>query len=367
MIDKELKLPFYAKASICLIGIYVLFEVLYIAKGIILPLVFATIIAIVLHPVVTFFVRKGINKSVSIVISLIFTFIIIAAFCGLIFSQAVRFSESWPQLVEKFTIIVNDAITNASDSFNIEPQNIHDWITKTQSNFINTSGSVIGKTLATVGNGMVLMIIIPIYIFLILYYQPLLQEFIHRLFGKKNKSEVSEIITQIKTVIQHYLKGLILEFIFVAILYSISLLMLGIDYAILLGIIGALLNVIPYLGAMMAAAFAMMVALVTKSTAWYSVYILACYYVIHLIDYNIIIPKVVASKVKINALISIIGIIAANAMLGIPGMIIYIPALGIVKLIFDHIDPLKPWGFLLGDDIPTIGMINISLKKKKSA
>jgi predicted PurR-regulated permease PerM len=331
---------------------------LYIAKGIILPIVFATIIAIVLQPIVTFFVRKRINRSVSIVISLIITFIIIAAFCALLYSQAIRFSESWPLLFEKFTVVINQLITKASTYFNIDPQNIHEWIARTESDFISTSGSIIGKTLTTVGSGMVILIITPIYIFLILYYQSLLLEFIHRLFGNKNKSQVSEIITQIKTVIQHYLKGLILEFIFIAILYSFSLLMLGIDYAILLGIIGALLNVIPYLGAMTAAMLSMMVALVTKSTAWYSVYILACYYVIHLVDYNIIIPKIVASKVKINALISIIGIIAANAMLGIAGMIIYIPALGIIKLIFDHIEPLKPWGFLLGDAMP------LSIKNK---
>ncbi len=76
---------------------------------------------------------------------------------------------------------------------------------------------------------------------------------------------------------------------------------------------------------------------------------------------------IVASRVKINALVSIITVLAFGALWGIPGMFLSIPLTAIVKLIFDHIESLKPWGFLLGDDIPTIGMIRFSIKKKKHA
>jgi predicted PurR-regulated permease PerM len=145
-----------------------------------------------------------------------------------------------------------------------------------------------------------------------------------------------------------------LEFIIVAALYSTALLILGIEYAILLGLIGALLNVIPYLGGFMAAGLSMIVAIATKSTGWYALYVLISYWIIHLIDYNYIIPKIVASKVKVNALISVVVIVASGALLGIPGMIICIPVTGILKLIFDHIKSMEPWGFLLGDTMPSV-------------
>ena len=128
--------------------------------------------------------------------------------------------------------------------------------------------------------------------------------------------------------------------------------MLGIDYAILIGIVGALLNVIPYIGGLVAVALPMMVALATKPSPWYVVYILAAYYFIQLIDNNFIVPKIVASKVKINALFAIIVVIAGNALWGIPGMFLSIPLLAIVKLICDHIEPLKALGILLGDTVP---------------
>jgi predicted PurR-regulated permease PerM len=206
----------------------------------------------------------------------------------------------------------------------------------------------------SVGSALVVLFLIPVYIFLILFYEPLLLDFIRKLFGEDNKSQVSEIVTKTKSVIQRYLIGLLIEALIVAIMEIAALLVLGIDYAILLGIIGALLNVIPYLGGLVAVALPMMIALATKDSAWYAVYVLVTYYIIQLIDNNYIVPKIVASKVKINALFSIIVVIAGNALWGIPGMFLSIPLLAIVKLIFDHVEPLKPWGFLLGDTMPQI-------------
>ena len=354
MTDKELQLPFYAKASIFLIGLVAFLAILYIAQGIIVPLVFAIIIAILLHPVVNFLIRKRINRVVAILIALFLTFLFIAGFCVLLFSQASRFSETWPLLVDKFTDILNQAITSISGYFDIKPQKIHEWIANTKGELIDTSSAAIGQTLLNLGTGVMIMFLLPLYIFLLLFYQPLILEFIHRLFVNSNQIQVREIVTQTKTVVQRYLTGLIIEAVMVATLNTTALLILGIDYAILLGIIGALLNVIPYIGGLTAVALPMLVALATKSTGWYPVYVLIAYYIIQLIDNNYIIPYIVASKVKINALFSIIVVFVGNALWGIPGMFLSIPLLAIVKLFFDHIESLKAWGYLLGDTMPSL-------------
>jgi predicted PurR-regulated permease PerM len=360
--DNELKFPFYAKASLLLIGLYVLINMLYIGQSIIVPLVFAIIIAIVLHPVVNFFVDLRMNRIVAIIITISLTFIIIAGLAGLLFSQASQFSDSWPLLVERFTGVLNDTTVWVSGYFDINQWKIHKWITNTQGELLNISNAAIGHTLFAVGNGILILCLIPVYVFIILYYHSLLIEFIHRLFGKSKQSEVSEIVSQTKTVIQRYLVGLVIEAVLVAVMNAAALLFLGIEYAILLGIIGALLNVIPYIGGLIAVALPMMIALATKSTAWYAAYVLVIYYIIQLIDNNYIVPIIVSSKVKINALFSIIVVIAGNALWGISGMFLSIPLLAIVKLIFDHIEPLKPWGFLLGDTLPTVKKMNPILK-----
>jgi predicted PurR-regulated permease PerM len=361
--NEDLKLPIYVKVTILLIGLFAFFTLLYIAKSIIIPIVFATIIAMVLHPLVNFFVRIKLNRVWAITITLLLTFLVMLAFGTLVISQASRFSESWPILVEKFTGLLNQNISDAADYFNKDPQKIHDWITKTQNQLMNSSTAAIGQTLVIVGNGLVILFLLPVYIFLILFYQPLLLEFIHRLFGIDNKSRVSEIVVKIKSVIQQYLVGLFIEAVLVAILDAAALFILGIEYALILGILGALLNMIPYLGGLVAVAMPMMVALVTKTSPMYAVYVLVAYYIIQLIDNNYFVPYIVASKVKINALFSIIVVLVGNALWGIPGMFLSIPILAIIKLICDHIEPLKPWGFLLGDTMPPLLEIKKIFKK----
>ncbi len=363
-IDKELNLPFYIKATILLVGFLALLAILFIAQGIIVPIIFATIIAIVLHPLVNLFRRKGMNRVLAITMALFLALLVIVAFSVFLFSEASRFGESWAMLLDKFVAIINQTIAWVSDYLNINPEYLHKWVTKTKAEFFNTSSAAIAQTLVTIGSRAVILLLVPAYIFMLLYYQPLLFEFIHRLFGTSKMKEVQEIMTQTKTLIQRYIIGLLVEAVIVAALYSIGLLMIGIDYALLFGFMAALLNIIPYIGGLIALSVILIITVATKDSATYPLLVVALSIFIHIIDNSFIIPKIVASKVKINALISITVIIAASALLGIPGMIICIPVVGIVKLIFDHIEPLKPWGFLLGDTMPPL--VHFKKLKKKS-
>ena len=124
--------------------------------------------------------------------------------------------------------------------------------------------------------------------------------------------------------------------------------MLGINYAVLFGILGALLNIIPYIGGLIALILFSVIALVTKEPI-YVVYVIGLYTIIQFVDNNYIVPKVVGSKVKLNALVSLLAVIAGAALWGIPGMFLSIPIVAILKLLFDRIDSLKPWGFLMGE------------------
>ena len=359
------KLPFIAKASLLLIGIYVFVLMLSIGQGIIVPLIFGTVIAIVLHPLVSFFVRKKMNRILAIIITLLLALALIAAFGLFLFSQLSRFGESWPVFVEKLTGLVNETIHWVPGYFDISADKVNAWMAETKADLLDSSSLVIGQTIISAGNAMVAIFLVPVYIFLILFYQPLLLEFIHQLFGADRRSKVSVIVNQTKTVVQRYLVGLFIETILVAILNSAGLLILGIDYAILIGVLGALLNLIPYIGGIIAVAMPMMIALVTKDSPWFALYVMAIYYFIQLVDNNYIVPKIVASKVKINALVSIVAVLAGGALCGVAGMFLSIPIIAIIKVICDHIDPLKPIGFLLGDTMPKIAIFKIRSKKDK--
>ncbi|MFA5046866.1 MAG: AI-2E family transporter [Paludibacter sp.] len=366
MVDKKMIMPFYAKAGVLLIGLSALLAILYIAQSIIVPIVFGLIIAILLNPIVRLFVRLKINRIIAICLTLLLTVIVIGAFIALIYTQAVNFSESWPIFVKKLTEIVNQSIHSIAQLLHIRPWIVQAWITKTQHELLTIDGTLIGETIMSVGSSLAALFLIPVYVFVILYYQPLLIEFIHRLFAETHQTQVTEIVSQTKSVVQHYLVGLLIEAVIVGVLNTIGLMILGIQYAILLGVIGALLNVIPYIGGIIAVALFMMVALVTKESAWFAVYVFGVHIFIQIVDNNYIVPKIVASKVKINALFSIIVVLIGNALWGISGMFLSLPLLAIFKVIFDHIESTKPWGYLLGDTMPKIALKIPAFKKKKA-
>ncbi len=362
--QKFIQFPFYAKASLIVLGMFGLLSMLYLGQHIIVPVIYSVIIAIVLSPVVDLFCKKGMNRVIAIALTILLVIFITFTVIACISMQARMFGDSFPKLIDKFNSMLDGGIAWVSARFNVSVPEINTWIADTKAELLSGSRSAIGQTLINTGSVLVVLVLIPVYIFMILYYQPLLIEFIHKLFTAGNQNEVAEVLTATKRIIRSYLVGLLLEFVIVAALNSASLLILGIQYAILLGIIGAILNVIPLIGGFVGVALPMIIALATKSTTS-CLLVLASYVLIQFIDNHYIIPKVVASKVKINALISVIVVLAGGALWGIPGMFLSIPLTAVVKVVFDHIKPLKPWGFLLGDTMPALLLIKFPFKSKK--
>ncbi|MBI3235680.1 MAG: AI-2E family transporter [Bacteroidetes bacterium] len=340
--------PLYAKVSIILLGIFVFVAILILAQGIIVPLLFAIIFAIALSPVVNFLVKKRFSRVLAISITLSVAIVIVLMIIVLLSSQMLSFVDSFPKLILKFQKMSDDLVQWISTYLNIGTVEIDHWIGTKTAEALKNSSTFIGQTIVGTGNILVGLVLIPVYIFLVLYYQPLLLNFIHKLFASTNSDKVAEVIASSKSIIQSYLVGLLLEALIVAVLNSASLLIIGIDYAILLGVLGALLNVVPYIGGLIAAALCLIVTLATKSPS-YALLVLAVFMFIQLVDNNFIMPKIVASRVKINALVSIIIVIIGGAIWGVAGMFIAIPMTAIVKVVFDHVTPLKPWGYLLGD------------------
>jgi len=326
---------------------------LSIGQTILLPLIYASILAVLISPVVNYLERKKINRGLAIAAVLTLALLVIGVVLFLIVSQSNLLIEAMPELSKKLKVVLHQFAEWASGYFNVSVKDIEAWFEKEKVKFLKNSNLGIGTTLTTAGSVLATLFLTPVYIFMILFYQPHIVVFFYKVFGPANESKVSEILGETKTVIRSYLVGLFLEFIIIAILNSLGLLFLRIEYAILLGIAGALLNVIPYVGGLVAVGVFATIALLTKSPE-YVVYVMILYMVIQFVDNNYIVPKIVGSKVKLNALFSILAVVSGGALWGIPGMFLSIPLMAIIKLIADRIDPLQPWGYLLGDTMPPL-------------
>lgn len=348
--NTSFKFPFFAKASLFIIGLYFFISMLSLGQDIIVPMIYAIITAILISPIVNFLVKKKVSRALAITPVLLLVFLIIGGLIALLSSQASHLNHAWPKLEAKFQDLMEQTVSWASGHFNVSTEKINSWIARAEAAFINDRSAAMGKTLTGMAGILSATVLTPVYIFMILFYQPHLLDFAHKIFGADNNGKVGEILTEIKKVVQGYIIGLFGEFVIIAILNSIGLLALRIDYAILLGVIGAVLNVIPIIGGIVCVALFIVIALLTKSPV-YVLYVIGVYTLIQFIDDHYIFPKIVGSKVKLNVLISLIAVILGDALWGIPGMFLAIPLTAIVKLILDRIESLKTWGFLLGTTV----------------
>ncbi len=310
------------------------------------------------------FKRSGISQVFSIIIALLIALLVFGGILYFLSSQIVGFGDNLPLIKSKFASILHELQRWLQVKFGLAINKQVQLVNEA----MNNSKAVLGQTVGTALGTLAVVFLLPVYVFLLLYYKTLILNFLYEVFSEENTKQVGDILNETKTAIQSYMVGLLLEALIVAILNSVALLILGVDYAILIGVIGAILNMIPYLGGIVAIALPVLMATITKDGFSTQLGIIIAYAIIQFIDNNILVPRIVSSKVQINALISILVVFLGNALWGVPGMFLSIPAVAILKIIFDRIDGLKPWGKLLGDEVPTRhkGQIWLRRRKKKS-
>ncbi|MFD0792383.1 AI-2E family transporter [Mucilaginibacter litoreus] len=353
--------PFYIQATAILFGLILLVYVLNILADILVPLAFAAFLAILLNPLCNRLQRKGVPKFLSIIIAMLIMIIAVTLVFYFLSTQIVQFGDAMPMLQKKFESITAELKNWIQTTFGVAVTKQEQMI----KDALNNSQAVVGRTLNGVLGVLSVVFLLPVYIFLMLFYKTLILNFLYEVFAEENSKKVSEVLSETKTAIQSYIVGLLIEMIIVAAMNSTALVLLGVKYGILIGCIGAILNLIPYLGGIIAIALPVLMATVTKDGYSTQLGVIAAYIVIQFIDNNILVPRIVSSKVQINALMSIIVVLLGNQLWGISGMFLSIPFVAVIKIVFDRIEPLKPWGKLLGDNIPTQQMVDIWRNRRK--
>ena len=160
---------------------------------------------------------------------------------------------------------------------------------------------------------------------------------------------VVDVVQQVQYVVKKYLIGLLIQMSLVSLLVFIVLSLIGVKYSLLLALITRVFNVLPYVGIFSSILIISILTFATSSLTHVVLVILALI-IVHMIDSNFIVPKIVGSKVKVNSLFAMLSIIIGEMIWGISGMFLAIPILAIVKIVMDRIRELKPWGFLLGEE-----------------
>ncbi|MDR6809533.1 putative PurR-regulated permease PerM [Dyadobacter sp. BE34] len=342
--------PFYQKLSLTLLAIGIIMLAIYLGQDIVVPLALAGLLAVLLRPLEGLFIRIGIPKLLSITLALLIAVLIVSAVTVLISMQLADFSDEWPKLKRNIDLFYRDARRWIRREYSVSYRQQAEYLKNAQSKTLETFQGP--ETLGVVTGPLGTLILIPIYTFLLLYYRAMLIHFTVVLFAEEQKQRVLEILGQIKSIIQSYMVGLLLETTAVAVLNSAGLLILNVQYAILLGVMAAILNLVPYIGGLVATALAVMVTFISHPEIDVLLGVVGVFIAVQVIDNNFLVPFIVGSKVRINALVSIVGVLVGGALAGLSGMFLSIPVIAMMKVIFDRVPGLEPWGILLGDQTP---------------
>lgn len=358
-------LPFYLKLACLLIILIAGGFLAIIGKTVLAPLLFALLFALLLLPLSNFFENKlkfprALAGIVSVIIFLIGVSIVIYSLS----SQMANLTKEWPLLKAQIGSLFQNLQTWFETTFNVNIHKQTEYIDKTTSKVLSSSGSIIEQTVVSISTLLLLLIFTLIYTFFILFYRRHLMSFIVAAFTEQHLSVIYEISEEIKSIVRKYITGLFFEMAILVALSSLVFWLIGIKYVFLLALLVGVLNLIPYLGIYTALFIGICITFAT-SDPHHALYLAIAVIGIHLVDSNFLMPKIVGSQIRINPLIIILGVVVGEMIWGIPGMFLSVPYLAMAKIIFDRVEGMKAWGILLGEEEEPSRKIKIKFGKSK--
>lgn len=351
---RTVKLPFYAKLTFVLASLILIVYVAIIGQSIIVPLVIGFLLSMLLLPLSNFQERKlRIPRIVSSLISPLVFLIFIAALGYFLGSQIAKFKDDWPEFEQQIVKLFHDAQGFVADKFGVDEQEQIDYINKNAEKTLQRGSSFVGTALLSVTSTLASLTFVFLYTFFFLLYRSHLVKFLIWCFGPPNHEKVTQVVGSVQSIVKQYLFGLMIQIAAITIMLYIAFMIIGIKYAFLFALLCGILNLIPYIGIFSASVIASIVTFATGEPIQV-LYLLIAIIVVNTIDGNVIMPKIVGSKVQVNSFMALFGIIVAESIWGISGMFLAIPVLAIIKIVFDRVEELRPYGFLLGEeDAPT--------------
>lgn len=340
----------YLKRIFTILLLVVIAAIICLANDILFPVILAFIFAVLIRPIDSFLQVKWhfpkiLSVALTVTIALLF-------FSGVLFLVAIElkdFFDDLPKVEKNMTKVMHDIGNWINQTFGVSNFQQEKLVKENlkPGNFLSMEsfGSLTGV--------LMYFVLIPLYLFLFLFYRSLLLGFLMKLVSQSSTEKMQIVVNDIKVIIRKYILGLLLEIAVVASLTTLGLWLIGVKYALFLGILTALLNLIPYVGILVANILSCLISLSNNPSLEQSVLgVLIVIGVVQFLDNNILMPRIVGSNVRINALASILSVIIGGALAGVPGMFLAIPMTAILKVVFDAVPNLQPYGYLLGDELP---------------
>ena len=319
---------------------------LYYAKPFLVTVCFAGLLAMLFLPISLWFESKKIPKGLSILLCIVIFLVIVTAIIWLISWQITDLASETNDIESKVKKSITEAEEYIRANFGISKKQQEELITEQTKNssdaFSNLGSSLMGF--------IVDFILMLVYIFLFMFYRGRIKTFVLKLVSSQHKKNAETIIHDIEKVSQQYITGLGLMIACLWVMYSIGFSIVGVKYAVLFAIICGLLEIVPFIGNLTGNLLAIAMVIIQGGGLGMVIGVVVTYLIVQFLQTYILEPLVVGAEVNINPLFTIIILVVGELIWGIPGMVLAIPLLGIIKIICDHVESLKPYGYLIGSD-----------------
>lgn len=339
-----IKVPGLQKSAFTLLIIFLIIAGVILAKPFLVPVCFAGLFAMLFLPLCKRFENAGIARGISSFFCVLIFVLLIAAIIALLTWQVKNMADDLGNIEQKVTGLIDNVQNFITDKFGMSRQDQNEMMEKQSE---NTSG-FITKIGETIMGTVVDFILVIVYIFLFLYFRVHIKKFIRKLVPVKDGENADDAIDKIEKVSQQYLTGLGTMIVGLWIMYSIGFSIVGLKNPIFFAILCGIFEIVPFVGNFVGNMLAAVMALTQGGGFPMVIGILICYSTIQFIQTYVLEPLVVGTEVNINPLFTIMGLVLGELLWGIPGMVLAIPLMGIIKIICDHVPALQPYGFLIG-------------------
>jgi predicted PurR-regulated permease PerM len=350
--------------TLVLVGL--IFSGFYLGADIIIPALLGLLFAILLRPIVAYIEKHWrLPHTFAAFFSVSVFIVFIALIVFFISREVVSFTEDLPMIKKNVNQHAHSVQQWIKNKFNISYSEQNEYLNNAAQETITGNKTFVTSTIGSFTQIVLNISLVPIYTFLILLYKTLFITFLKKKIEEKNHPILMNILYEIKTVVRSYIIGLSIEMAFVAVMTSVGFWIAGVNYFIFLGLMTAILNLIPYIGVLIAGTISLIIALVSSNDLSIIIGVLCVNITVQFIDNNLLVPRIVGSKVSLNALVSIMGVIIGGSLAGIAGMFLAIPYMAMIKIIMDNIPELEPWGYLLGNKYPQPPSISLLKRLKR--
>lgn len=333
-----------------LLSILLLSAILHFGKLFLVPIAVAAFFAMLLFPLVQKLQHYNIKKAVAAFISILVILVTLAILSTVVYYQVRLLESDIPRLEEKISEKTNrfqwllyetTDLTQYEQDVLIEKQkpSIAKAVFKSVRDFVLQSLYIL-----------LLVFIVLTYTFFLIIYHQRIQNFLTRLHLFDSQKEAKVVFAKISNVIHNYLKGTLTVISILAVLYALGLWAIGIEHAILFALLTALLRIIPYFGSFVGIALPVAFTFLVKDSLLYPALVLIFFMITQILEANLLTPYITGSKVKLNPLATIMIILLGGLLWGVPGMILFVPIFASLKIVFDRVPRLTPYGYILGKE-----------------